>query len=132
MQQFRAGFEAEVAAAAMSAAGCGMQFVLPNRTPLPATREAGLVQIAISGQCLPAMGRVKLLRVVGQLGYCIANPMIWGRARISALIGVCRNAQWIPEIEGSHEQPGGIPSFCQRVCRQTAAGINTSEGRKSN
>jgi hypothetical protein len=34
------------AAAAMSAAGYGMQFVLPNRTPLPATREAGLVQIA--------------------------------------------------------------------------------------
>jgi hypothetical protein len=77
-----------------------------------------LREIAISGQCLPAMGRVKILRVVGQLGYCIANPMISGRARISALIGVCRNARWIPEIEGGHEQPGGIPSFCQRVCRQ--------------
>ncbi len=30
----------------MTAAGCSIQFVLPNRTPLPATREAGLVQIA--------------------------------------------------------------------------------------
>jgi len=46
VQQFRAGFETEFAAATMSAAGCNMQFVLPNRTPLPATREAGLVQIA--------------------------------------------------------------------------------------
>ena len=46
MEQFRAAFETEFAAAAMSAAGCSMQFVLPNRTPLPATREAGLVQIA--------------------------------------------------------------------------------------
>jgi hypothetical protein len=48
VQQFRAGFETEFAAAAMSAAGCSMQFVLPNRTPLPATCEAGLVQIANS------------------------------------------------------------------------------------
>ena len=46
MQQFRAGFEAEFATAALSAARCSMQFVLPNRTPLPATREAGLVQIS--------------------------------------------------------------------------------------
>jgi len=46
VQQFRAGFEAEFATAALSAARCSMQFVLPNRTPLPATREAGLVQIA--------------------------------------------------------------------------------------
>jgi hypothetical protein len=45
VQQFRAGFEAEFATAALSAARCSMQFVLPNRTPLPATREAGLVQI---------------------------------------------------------------------------------------
>jgi len=48
VQQFRAGFKTEFAAATMSAAACSMQFVLPNRTPLPATREAGLVQIAIS------------------------------------------------------------------------------------
>jgi hypothetical protein len=48
VQQFRADLEIEFAAAAMSAAGYSMQFVLPNRTPLPATREAGLVQIAIS------------------------------------------------------------------------------------
>ena len=34
--------------AAMAAAECSMQFVLPNRTPPPATREAGLVQIAIA------------------------------------------------------------------------------------
>jgi len=34
--------------AAMAAAGCSMQFVLPNRTPLPATREAGLVRIALA------------------------------------------------------------------------------------
>ena len=46
MQQFCAGFDKEFAAAAMRAAGYSMQFVLPNRTPLPATREAGLVQIA--------------------------------------------------------------------------------------
>jgi hypothetical protein len=46
VQQFRAGFETEFATAAMKAAGCSMQFGLPNRTPLPATREAGLVQIA--------------------------------------------------------------------------------------
>jgi hypothetical protein len=46
VQQFRAAIETEFAAAAMSAAGCSMQFVLPNRTPLFATREAGLVQIA--------------------------------------------------------------------------------------
>jgi hypothetical protein len=43
-----AGFDKEFAAAAMRAAGCSMQLVLPNRTPLPATREAGLVQIAIA------------------------------------------------------------------------------------
>ena len=48
MQQFRAGFETEFAAAAMSAAGYSTHFVLPNRTPLPATHEAGLVQIAES------------------------------------------------------------------------------------
>jgi hypothetical protein len=48
VQQFRAGFDKEFAAAAMRAAGCSMQFVLPNRTPLPATREAGLVQITKS------------------------------------------------------------------------------------
>jgi hypothetical protein len=46
VQQFRDGFEAEFATAATSAARRSMQFVLPNRTPLPATREAGLVQIA--------------------------------------------------------------------------------------
>ena len=46
MQQFHAGFETEFAAAAMSAAGAALQIVLPNRTPLPATREGGLVQIA--------------------------------------------------------------------------------------
>jgi len=46
VQQFRAGFDKEFAAAAMRAAGCSMQFVLPSRTPLPATREAGLVQIS--------------------------------------------------------------------------------------
>ena len=34
--------------AALFAAACGMQFVLPNRTTLRATREAGLVQIALS------------------------------------------------------------------------------------
>jgi hypothetical protein len=44
--QFRAGIETEFATAAMSAARCSMQFVLLNRIPLPATREAGLVQIA--------------------------------------------------------------------------------------
>ena len=48
LQQFRVGFETEFAAAAMSAAVYIMQFVLPNRTPLPATHEAGLVQIAES------------------------------------------------------------------------------------
>ncbi len=48
MQQFRAGFDAEFATVALSAARCGTQIVLPNRTPLPATREAGLVQIAES------------------------------------------------------------------------------------
>ena len=48
MQQSRADFDTGFATAAMTAAGCSMQFVLPNRTPLPATREAGLVQIAIA------------------------------------------------------------------------------------
>src|ERR1019366_2952828 len=48
VQQFRADFGTELVTAAMIAAGCSMQFVLPNRIPLPATREAGLVQIAKS------------------------------------------------------------------------------------
>jgi hypothetical protein len=46
VQQIRAGFETELTTAALSPARHGMQFVPPNRTPLPATREAGLVQIA--------------------------------------------------------------------------------------
>jgi acyl-CoA reductase-like NAD-dependent aldehyde dehydrogenase len=46
VQQSRADFDTGFATAAMTAAGCSMQFVLPNRTPLPATRVAGLVQIA--------------------------------------------------------------------------------------
>jgi hypothetical protein len=46
VQQFRADLDTEFVTVAMTAAGCSMQFVLPNRTPLPATREAGLVQIA--------------------------------------------------------------------------------------
>ena len=33
---------------ALFAAACGMQFVLPNRTTLRATREGGLVQIALA------------------------------------------------------------------------------------
>ena len=45
MQQFRADSGTGIVTAAMAVAGCSMQFVLPNRTPLPATREAGLVQI---------------------------------------------------------------------------------------
>jgi hypothetical protein len=48
VQQFLAGFDTGFVTAAMTAVGCSMQFVLPNRTPLPATREAGLVQIAKS------------------------------------------------------------------------------------
>jgi hypothetical protein len=48
VQQFRADFDTGFATAAMTAAGCSMQFVLPNRTPLPATRVAGLVQISIA------------------------------------------------------------------------------------
>lgn len=48
MQQFRADFGTGFVTAAMAAAGFSMHFVLPNRTPLPATREAGLVQIAIA------------------------------------------------------------------------------------
>jgi len=47
VQQLRADSGTEFVTAAMAAAGCSMQFVLPNRTPLPATREAGLVQIAL-------------------------------------------------------------------------------------
>jgi hypothetical protein len=46
VQQFRADSGTGVVTATMAAAGCSMQFVLPNRTPLPATREAGLVLIA--------------------------------------------------------------------------------------
>jgi hypothetical protein len=46
VQQFRADSSAGFVTTAMAAAGCSMQFALPNRTPLPATREAGLVQIA--------------------------------------------------------------------------------------
>jgi len=46
VQQFRADSGTGFVTAAMAAAGCSMQFVLPNRTPLPATREAGLVQIS--------------------------------------------------------------------------------------
>ena len=46
MQQFRADSGGVFVIAAMAAAECSMQFVLPNRTPLLATREAGLVQIA--------------------------------------------------------------------------------------
>jgi hypothetical protein len=46
VQQFRADSAIGFVTATMAAAGCSMQFVLPNRTPLPATREAGLVQIA--------------------------------------------------------------------------------------
>ena len=46
MQQFRADSGTGFVTATMAAVGCSMQFVLPNRTPLPATREAGLVQIA--------------------------------------------------------------------------------------
>jgi hypothetical protein len=45
VQQFRADFDIGFVTAA-AAVGCSMQFVLPNRTPLPATREAGLVQIS--------------------------------------------------------------------------------------
>ena len=48
MQQFRADSGTGFVTATMAAAGCSMQFVLPNRTPLPATRVAGLVQIAVS------------------------------------------------------------------------------------
>ena len=48
MQQFRADSGTGFVTATMAAAGCSMQFILPNRTPLPATREAGLVQIAVS------------------------------------------------------------------------------------
>jgi hypothetical protein len=48
VQQFRADSGTGFVTPAMAAAGCSMQFVLPNRTPLPATREAGLVQIAIA------------------------------------------------------------------------------------
>jgi hypothetical protein len=47
VQQFRADSGTGFVTAAMVATGCSMQFVLPNRTPLPATREAGLVQIAL-------------------------------------------------------------------------------------
>jgi hypothetical protein len=46
VQQFRADSGGVFVIAAMAAAECSMQFVLPNRTPPPATREAGLVQIA--------------------------------------------------------------------------------------
>jgi len=46
VQQFLAGFDTRFVTAAMTAVRGSMQFVLPNRTPLPATREAGLVQIA--------------------------------------------------------------------------------------
>jgi hypothetical protein len=46
VQQFRADSGTGFVTATMAAAGCSMQFVLPNRAPLPATREAGLVQIA--------------------------------------------------------------------------------------
>ena len=46
VQQFRADSGTGFVTAAMAVAGCSMQFVLPNRTPLPASREAGLVQIA--------------------------------------------------------------------------------------
>jgi len=48
VQQFRANAGIGFVTATMAAAGCSMQFVLPNRTPLPATREAGSVQIAIA------------------------------------------------------------------------------------
>ena len=52
MQQFCADLatdrEGSGLSAALFAAACGMQFVLPNRTTLRATREAGLVQIAIT------------------------------------------------------------------------------------
>lgn len=40
MQQFGADSGTGFVTATMAAAGCSMQFVLPNRTPLPATREA--------------------------------------------------------------------------------------------
>jgi hypothetical protein len=48
VQQFRADSGTGFVTAAMTAVACSMQFVLPNRTPFPATREAGLVQIAES------------------------------------------------------------------------------------
>ena len=40
LQQFRADFDTEFVTAAMTAVASSMQFALPNRTPLPATREA--------------------------------------------------------------------------------------------
>jgi hypothetical protein len=44
----RSNFVLNSAWPAVSAATCGMQFVLPNGTTLTPTREAGLVQIAMS------------------------------------------------------------------------------------
>ena len=48
MQHFRADFDSASFGSILSAAVAAMcisQLVLPNRTTLPATREAGLVQI---------------------------------------------------------------------------------------
>jgi len=52
VQQFRADSDIDlcrnVLIAELALVACNMQFALPNRTTIPATREAGLVQIAIS------------------------------------------------------------------------------------
>jgi hypothetical protein len=67
VQQFRADSDIDlcrnVLIAELALMACNMQFALPNRTTIPATREAGLVQIADAlsegGQSFPSRkGRV--------------------------------------------------------------------------
>jgi hypothetical protein len=60
-----------------------MQFVLPNRTPLPATREAGLVQIA---NALSEPRRSSTLphcsQVTGNSKAIAELPAIWWRSQL--------------------------------------------------
>ena len=76
MQQFRADSDIDlcrnVLIAELALVACNMQFALPNRTTIPATREAGLVQIAKS----------LIYQRVGALVCIVACPSIWFRAML--------------------------------------------------
>ena len=77
--------------------------VLTNRTTLQATREAGLVQIAITGQSLPILRRVKYCALRGRSGYIFTSPILRDRTRMPVSFAASATHDGFQVAEARHE-----------------------------